>query len=209
MAIQRGHADAGAAGDLVDADVQAVVAEGVVGDDDQPMFRNVLVAYDGSDHAEKALREAIDIAAGGNGRLAILTAICSPSRWTTSTPETIAAARTPGTELEEQGAALMRHAVALVPDDVPVTTILTRQPVRRALLDRAQEGCHDLIVMGSRGRGAMQAALLGSVSHHVLHHSPVPVLIVHADAPVAQERTAGAPSVGRQPLTGRPQGLAV
>jgi nucleotide-binding universal stress UspA family protein len=175
------------------------------------MFRNVLVAYDGSDHAEKALREAIDIADSGNGRLAILTAICSPSRWATATPETIAAAKDLGPALEERGAELLQHAVALVPEAVPVTTVLTREPIRRALLARAEQGCHDLIVMGSRGRGAVQAALLGSVSHHVLHHSPIPVLIVHADEPVAEERTAGAgaPSVGRQPLAGRPQGVAI
>jgi nucleotide-binding universal stress UspA family protein len=174
------------------------------------MFRNVLVAYDGSDHAEKALREAIDIAAAGHGRLTVLTAIGSPSRWTTATPETMVAARDLGLELEEHGQALLAHAVSLVPDDTPVTTVLTHEPIRRAVLRCAEEHCADLIVMGSRGRGAVQAALLGSVSHHVLHHSRVPVLIVHADEPVAEEAAAPAPaSAGRQPLTGRPPGLAV
>jgi nucleotide-binding universal stress UspA family protein len=174
------------------------------------MFRNVLVAYDGSAHAEKALCEAIDIASSGHGRLTVMTAICSPSRWTSATPETMVAARDLGSDLEERGCALLQHAVSLVPDEVPVTAVLTRDPIRRALLACAEKGCHDLIVMGSRGRGAVQAALLGSVSHHVLHHSPIPVLIVHADEPAAEEVAApAAASVGRQPLAGRPQGLAI
>ena len=62
-----------------------------------------------------------------------------------------------------------------------MTTIVTEQPIRCALIQEAKAGHHDLIVMGSRGRGAVRSALLGSVSHYVLHHSPAPVLIVHAD----------------------------
>ena len=48
------------------------------------------------------------------------------------------------------------------------------------VLDQVREGQHDLVVMGARGRSGIGALLLGSVSHNVLHHSPVPVLIVPA-----------------------------
>jgi nucleotide-binding universal stress UspA family protein len=58
--------------------------------------------------------------------------------------------------------------------------VLADEPIRIALVRRLKDGHHDLVVMGSRGRGAVRATLLGSVRHYVLHHSPVPVLIVHA-----------------------------
>jgi nucleotide-binding universal stress UspA family protein len=60
-----------------------------------------------------------------------------------------------------------------------VSTVQGSDPVRVSLLKQVTGGSHDLVVMGSRGRGAVRSALLGSVSHYLLHHSPVPVLIVH------------------------------
>ena len=68
-----------------------------------------------------------------------------------------------------------------MPADLPVTTVLSEHPIRPALCRQIKQGHHDLVVMGSRGRGAFRSALLGSASHYVLHHSRVPVLIVHAE----------------------------
>src|SRR4051812_50028176 len=73
----------------------------------------------------------------------------------------------------------LRAAADQVPDDLPLTTRLLDGDPPRELLRAAREGEHDLIVMGSRGRGRMTSALLGSVSNRVMHDSPVPVMIVH------------------------------
>jgi nucleotide-binding universal stress UspA family protein len=154
------------------------------------MFRNILISADGSPHAEEALRQAIDIAAAGNGRLTILTAIPKPANWTT-TPATAAIAQSLSDDLEHEFTQVSRTAECEVPASIPVTTIVTHEPIRVALMHQIQTGKYDLLVMGSRGRGALSASLLGSVSHYALNHSEIPVLIVHADEPA--ERATPAP----------------
>lgn len=147
------------------------------------MFHEVLVAVDGSADAEEALSQAIDLAEAEHARLTIFTAVVSPPA--------VAYAGVSGEvvtklakDAEEEAERILRASVDHVPDTVSVTTVLSTSPVRPALLDQIKDGGHDLIVMGSRGRGAVRSVLLGSVSHYVLHHSPIPVLIVHADPPV-------------------------
>jgi nucleotide-binding universal stress UspA family protein len=144
------------------------------------VFRNILVAVDGSAHADRALSEAIDIARGSNARLTIITAVTEPRTGVTMALAAGAAAGL-GPALLREADRVVRAAADRVPDDISVTTILTEHPIRAAIMARIREGHHDLVVMGSRGRGTVRSAVLGSVSHHVLHHSPVPVLIVHAD----------------------------
>ncbi len=144
------------------------------------MFRNIIVSVDGSEHSDRALDEAIDIARADQARLTILTAVCQPPVWAASAMAAGAYAVS-AADLEKEAVDVMRRAVGRVPDDVPVTTIISRKPIRNALMHRLQIGNHDLLVMGSRGRGALSASVLGSVSHYALNHSPIPVLVVHAD----------------------------
>jgi nucleotide-binding universal stress UspA family protein len=142
------------------------------------MFRNILVAIDGSLHADQALMDAIDLADSEHARLTLFTAIVPPPAVAYFAPGAPVADLE--AEAEAEAAAVLLRARASVPPDVSVTTVLTKQPVLPALLRQIKDAHHDLVVIGSRGRGAVRSALLGSVSHYVLHHSPAPVLIVHA-----------------------------
>ncbi|XP_015754675.1 PREDICTED: universal stress protein Slr1101-like [Acropora digitifera] len=46
-----------------------------------------------------------------------------------------------------------------------------------AIIEAMKECGADVVVMGSRGLGAIRRTFVGSVSDYVLHHSPVPVII--------------------------------
>ena len=46
------------------------------------------------------------------------------------------------------------------------------------IIDYSEKNGFDFIIIGSKGKGNFKNALLGSVSHRVLHHSKNPVLIV-------------------------------
>jgi nucleotide-binding universal stress UspA family protein len=142
------------------------------------MFRNILVGFDGTPDAEQALAQAIDIARSENARLTILTAVHRPPPIAFN-PASASAIAQLALDLERQAKEALARAVRMVPGDVSLTTILTREPIRTALLRRVVDGGHDLLVLGSRGRGAIRAALLGSVSHHALNHCPVPVMVAH------------------------------
>lgn len=144
------------------------------------MFRNILVSVDGSPHSDRALREAVDIATGSNGRLTILSAVPKPATWA-MTPATAGVVGSLANDIEDEFEAILRRALSQIPNSIPVTKILTHEPIRSALAHSVDDGNYDLLVMGSRGRSAISASLLGSVSHYALNHLNIPVLIVHAD----------------------------
>ena len=162
------------------------------------MFRNILVAIDGSPDSDQALTQAIDLAESEHSRLTLFSAVVVPPAGAyigAGGPVVATLAR----DAEAETETILRTAARQVPDQVSLSTVLSSEPVRQALIHQITEGAHDVVVMGSRGRGAVRSVLLGSVSHYVLHHSPVPVLIVHADPERGLEPSATLS--GDQPAT--------
>jgi nucleotide-binding universal stress UspA family protein len=158
------------------------------------VFRNILVAVDGSVHADRALAEAIDLAHQNNALLTVMTSVPDPSAWLLSGSTyagTVNYAEL-AAQHEREYQNLLEQAVSQVPQAVPVTKRLVHGRPGDRILEQLSEGNHDLVVMGSRGRGNVRSLLLGSVSHQVLNAAPAAVLIAHAD--VISERSGGAQS---------------
>jgi nucleotide-binding universal stress UspA family protein len=163
------------------------------------MFQNILVATDGSPDADRALTQAIDLAESQHARLTIFSAVVTPPAAAyIGGGGAVAAAF--AAEAETETERILGEAVERVPDGVSVSTVLSGEPVRLALVHQITSGHYDLVVMGSRGRGALRSVLLGSVSHYVLNHSPVPVLIVHAEPERGLESSRDRAATDQRPV---------
>lgn len=137
------------------------------------MFGTMLLAVDGSPHAERAAQLVRRLAAAADDEVVVLHVIeVMPMRGGVDREldhdrEAVGAARRYGRELEQAG----------VPVKVELVRALAGR-VARLIVESAREYQADVIVMGSHGRGDLAALLLGSVAHKVVHLADCPVLIV-------------------------------
>ena len=147
------------------------------------MFRSILVGFDGSPHAERALSEAVAIARADHATLTVLAVVPDPSLLTGMGSLGFAGASfaLAESELEHDYATHLDAAVEALPHDLSVTKLLVHGRPGPAIVHEAREGHHDLVVVGSRGLGPAASIVLGSVSGYVLHHLPGAALVVHAE----------------------------
>ena len=139
------------------------------------LFRKILVAFDGSPQSRAALRKGIELAEACGGTIVDVLYVSSvPAVWY---PEMPAANLY---ELESKTAeALMEEAKRILAESgCRWHAFVAEGRPARTIVEHAANGGYDLIVMGSRGRSGLQELFLGSVSHNVVQHSPIPVLIM-------------------------------
>jgi nucleotide-binding universal stress UspA family protein len=142
-----------------------------------PRYPRILVALDETPAAAFALRHAVPYAIDQRSQLTLLTVVPAPPRMVAAagvSPQQMAE------EMERHAAQHLRRVTATLPRELSVTTILRHGDPAEEILAVVRAQPVDLVCMGARGRGRITGALLGSVSSAVLHHSPVPVVVLHA-----------------------------
>lgn len=138
------------------------------------MYKKILLPVDGSENAVLACRHAIDLARFGAMEIVLLNCYgeLPATIGGTARDEIIALAEAEGTTILTP----CEHLCA--ENGITCKTLVRCGGPGRTIVQVAQaEGC-DLIVMGSRGLSDFSGMVMGSVSHRVLRHSTVPVLIV-------------------------------
>jgi nucleotide-binding universal stress UspA family protein len=144
------------------------------------MFHRILVGVDDSPAARRALERAIELAKDGHGRIGLLTSAPEPPLIIATSPVVPPASRSQlCDEMLEWACECVEEATALVPDEIPVTKLVTHGEPSAALRQEAESGCWDLIVVGQSAR---RHRFRNSVGTRLDGH-PTPVLVVHEDPP--------------------------
>jgi len=125
-------------------------------------LRKVLCCVDFSEHSPRALEYAFSLAFQYQAEITLL-------------------------HVQEDGkdeAETLRSVEALIPADArdwakPIALVRRGKPYQE-IIDQASQAQTDLIVMGVRGRNAVDLLLFGSTTHRVIQLGPCPVLVVPA-----------------------------
>ncbi len=137
------------------------------------MYRNVVVAYDGSEGAKAALAAAVEIASRDEAALTVVEA--TPEQIPSIVP---GAPRQSPPDVAEKARKELRRAIEALDAELEASPWAVGGPPAKAVLTVAEDIEADLIVTGSRNRGAVARAVLGSVSTEILHGARCDVLVV-------------------------------
>lgn len=141
------------------------------------MFKKILVAFDDSNESAKALDYGIHLSKENPfSTLEVLHVFYLPvmviGEALVSAPAFVDNYQYEHAEnviaKAEQHVSAFPNATVTLKQGDPATTVVAY----------AEEIQSDLIIVGSRGIGGIKELLLGSVSHHIIQHSNIPVLVV-------------------------------
>lgn len=137
------------------------------------MYNKILLASDGSAHAERAAKAVINLALPEQSLITVLYV------WNPSKSKTETATSNDADALQEiKESRLAGTAQILEQAGLSYSIELTEGEPGPAVVSFANARDFDILVMGSRGLNAFQEMVLGSVSHKAIKRVSCPILVV-------------------------------
>lgn len=139
------------------------------------MYKKILIATDGSETADAAVKHAAYIARAAGADEVVVLHVCPAC-----TPEL-----DPDSKNRDTAAEIVKKAgESIAAEGIVVRTMVEMdyppEEVGEAVVDIATSENVDLLILGSRGLSEFKGILLGSVSHKVLQKASCPVLVIKA-----------------------------
>ena len=120
------------------------------------MYERILVGTDGSPTAALAVDRAVEVAAASNAKLTIMSV----------------------GKADKAQAVGRQGSAAACPAGVDIDTLVLSGDPSTAIVEQAEKGKYDLVVVGNKGMTGASRFFLGSVPNKVSHHIPTALLIV-------------------------------
>lgn len=140
---------------------------------------HILVPLDGSLRSESVLPTAARIADAHGAELLLVHVVVEPLQTAMLHAGDLEIARDLATRLESRAKRYLEHVRSRLPRDTKVRTLVTRHAdERQSLLEISSQEQVDLVVLSAHGSVCNPARPFGSVTHHLLAHSTVPLLVL-------------------------------
>ena len=134
----------------------------------------VLVATDGSEHSMKAVQRALELAEKQGAQVTLMSVAYYVADYLEEMPPNIRQ------KLEDEARAALKKGKALFDaKNLPADTVLETGLVpANLIIQKAQDGKFDRIVIGSTGQNALERIVMGSTAAKVVAHAPCEVTVV-------------------------------
>jgi len=143
------------------------------------IFQNLLVAYDGSACSKKALEKALEFVEANQCVQVHVVHVMNPPHKKLYSLYGLNMSQQIIEEIEEINKKTLEEAEQLVKENKRNFQFIRLQgDASEEIIDYATEHEMDLIIIGSRGLGAVKGMLLGSVSYRVVQYAECHVLII-------------------------------
>ena len=141
------------------------------------MYKRILVPLDGSPLSEAVLPHAQSLAQSEGAELILLRVAVNPGAEFSFSDPALASELIKAMETESK-MYLQNLCSNLQSAGVRAAYLMRDGPIAETILEVSSAMKADIIAMSTHGRSGLQRWLMGSIADRIVHHSPVPVLLI-------------------------------